>query len=212
MSHWFKPSTRVPLLRSITTQPVRCLVYYRPYDGPEGIYILAWDTREKYWVDDVQNEYVCDRDDVLRWMPLPDDPDDLTPAQGPSKSVAEPTSEQCSDRAVVADTESEISFAAWHPQLGGYCSHAVVTFSKQSYNGPSCFTVDNYHNGEFPCATEQSLHYCAAEQLIRFGTTILEMQVKHQEELNGSVAGERVRCDVAEIDALIARLTALRRT
>jgi len=126
--------------------------------------------------------------------------------------MTEPTDEQCSDHAVVADTESEISFAAWHPQLGGYCSHSVVTFSKQSYNGPSCFTVDNYHDGEFLCSRAKSLHYCAAEQLIRFGITILEMQVKHQEaiKLGADATGERVRCDVAEIDAMIARLTALK--
>lgn len=175
--HWFKPSDKVPTPK--TTQYVRCLAYYRPLDGPEGTYILAWDTCENYWVDDVQNEYVCDRDDVLRWMPLPCDPDDLNPALELS-SGSEPTSEQCADHTILADTESEISFAAWHPQLGGYSSHAVVTFSKHSDNGPSCFTVDNYHDGEFPRATAQSLHYCAAEQLIRFGITILEMQVKHQ--------------------------------
>lgn len=126
--------------------------------------------------------------------------------------MTEPTDAQCSDHAVVADTESEVSFAAWHPQLGGYCSHAVVTFSKHSCNGPNCFTVDNYHDGDFPRPEAQSLHYCAAEQLIRFGITILEMQVKHQEaiKLGAAPTGERVRCDVAEIDALIARLTALR--
>lgn len=128
--------------------------------------------------------------------------------------MTEPTDEQCSDHAIVADTESEISFAVWHPQLGGYSSHAVVTFSKHSSNGPNCFTVDNYHDGDFPRPVAQTLHYCAAEQLIRFGITILEMQVKHQKaiKLGAAPTGERVRCDVAEIDALIARLTELKGT
>lgn len=115
--------------------------------------------------------------------------------------MSKPTPEQCDSNSIIENGE-RVSFATWHPQLGGYCSPAIVSFRKKNRTS-ACFDVSNYSNGEYPTDNPQDFHYCAAEQLIEFGITILEMQVKCQEERS-------ILIDNATLDAMIARLNALK--
>lgn len=100
-----------------------------------------------------------------------------------------PTNEQCGNVATLLDDKEEFKFACLHPQLGGYCSSAIVSFSKQTgcadgENG--CFDVINFHDGKFPQeAVGMSLHYCDAMQLVKFGLLILDKQLDHQKKENG---------------------------
>jgi len=120
--------------------------------------------------------------------------------------MTKPTPEQCDNVSLLDDTKGNVSFATWHPQLGGYCSPAIVSFKKD--RDSACFEVSNYSNGEYLTDNPQDLHYCAAEQLIEFGITILEMQVKHQQIPAGEFVGELIDCGT--MDVMIARLNALR--
>ena len=119
--------------------------------------------------------------------------------------MTKPTPEQCDSNSII-DNGERVSFATWHPQLGGYCSPAIVSFKKD--RDSSCFEVSNYSNGEYPTDNPQDLHYCAAKQMIKFGITILEMQVKYQVEQRGSSRAWLV--DSSALDEMIARLNALR--
>ena len=119
--------------------------------------------------------------------------------------MTKPTPEQCDSNSII-DNGERVSFATWHPQLGGYCSPAIVSFRKD--RNSACFEVGNYSNGEYPTEDAYMQHYCAAEQLIEFGITILEMQVKHQQIPAGEFVGELIDCGT--IDVMIARLNALK--
>ena len=91
--------------------------------------------------------------------------------------------------AVATDHDRQHRFALWHPQWGGYCAPCVVEFnsgesaaSAIESDGPPyhlpCFDVHEWHDGEFPTEECQGArHYCCAEQLIRFGLDVMELQV-----------------------------------
>ena len=93
-----------------------------------------------------------------------------------------PSDDQCSEHAVLSNSDTEITYADWHPQIGGYGSPCVVQFDKISgCQRPGCFEVHNFHDGEFP--TDQIAdvkHYCDAGQMIDFALTVLEKQVAHR--------------------------------
>lgn len=124
--------------------------------------------------------------------------------------LIEPTSDQCSEQAIVENARDKVSFAAWHPQWGGYFSHALVTFGKMtnsSEDNPGCFDVANFHDGEFPSRTPDHKHYCSAGQLIDFGLSVLEKQIACQLDSGGN----SVTLDAAWIERTLARLQKLPR-
>lgn len=96
----------------------------------------------------------------------------------------EPSDDQCSEHAVLSKSNTEITYADWHPQIGGYTSPCVVSFSAISRG---CFEVQNFHDGEFPTRNVADIkHYCDARQLVEFGLTVLEMQCEHQRSADGA--------------------------
>lgn len=92
---------------------------------------------------------------------------------------AEPTPEECSAQARVADFNDEKAFACWYPQMGGYVGKAVIVPGpREESGGAGCFEVYVWHDGEFPFSEnhytgeEQSpihLHHCSPRQFIEFG-------------------------------------------
>jgi hypothetical protein len=100
--------------------------------------------------------------------------------------VREPTGEECSANAYMADIDS---YACWYPQQGGYVGKCVIKFRGQ---GPgACFDAYVWHDGEFPMHDGEEpirTHHCDADQFIEFGQT-----VKGFEELRLSGIEPRVR-------------------
>lgn len=103
----------------------------------------------------------------------------------------------------------EVRLNLWHPQWGGYRSHAKVTFNAKASGADSvsCFDVENFHDGDFPSCSSTTYHYCDAAQLIEFGLSILEAQKKYQKTEAGAVA--RVAND-DELVGFVERLQALK--
>lgn len=86
-----------------------------------------------------------------------------------------PTAEECDENRLVRDEGDEITFAAWHPQWGGYVGKCWVATSRAE--GLDCFDVENWHDGEFPSETHRTVyHYCATDQLRRFADVVERMQ------------------------------------
>lgn len=96
----------------------------------------------------------------------------------------------------------------WYPQVGGYCSRALVTIAKHDQHpgsGIACFQADVYHDGEFPFETTDgrepaSLHHCHPLQFVAFGADVLEQQ---------RAIRAFTQSDRDEIAAMVARLLAL---
>jgi len=91
--------------------------------------------------------------------------------------------ERCSERQV-EPLERGFRLHCMHPQWGGYGGCAEVEFSQysgDSDNGPGCFELAVYHDGDF-CSDEIEFrrHCCSADQFIRFGLDVLEAQMQHQ--------------------------------
>lgn len=99
-----------------------------------------------------------------------------------------PSDDQCSDHAVLSKSDLEVTYADWHPQIGGYTSPCVVVFTTTGpKQNPGCFEVQNFHDGEFPTHNIANVkHYCDARQLVEFGLTVLEMQCSHQRAADGT--------------------------
>ena len=125
------------------------------------------------------------------------------------RDVDQPTVEQCQQHSEVPNRfPTEFAFASWHPQWGGYVGRCVVTFSRETGDADGeagCFDVYNWHDGERSSdEVVTSYHYCAAEQLIAFGLTVLEQQRQHQQH-----NGQPVRMPDRVLRLLQARLQAL---
>lgn len=124
-----------------------------------------------------------------------------------------PSEDQCSEHAVLAKSDLEVTYADWHPQIGGYTSPCVVSFSVVSFSAisglkqhPGCFEVQNFHDGEFPTRNVADVkHYCDARQLVEFGLTVLEMQCEHQRAANGTA----VKMSGSWKERVIKRINAL---
>lgn len=95
----------------------------------------------------------------------------------------EPTAEQCTAHAPVADFNGMKAFACWYPPMGGYVSRCVVVDTGKRDDGePGCFEVYVWHDGEFPFTADSDddyrppahLHHCGAEQFVEFGRTVLK--------------------------------------
>lgn len=135
------------------------------------------------------------------------------------KKPERPTPEQCTAEITMAAYDG-VRMVLWHPQWGGYASPCVVRFSRvsgTSAGGPhaaahaGCFDVMNWHDGEFPIphdsdARPDQKHYCCARQVVDFGLSIYEAQIKFQID----DSGRPVSLDREWIDATIARLEKLR--
>lgn len=100
-------------------------------------------------------------------------------------TMNEPTSDQCTKHEELPGNPNDYTYADWHPQWGGYASHCIVSFGREAGDvdsGPGCFDVVNFHDGEFPGGVPTVLHYCSAEQVIDFGLTVLEQQLRIQSD------------------------------
>lgn len=93
----------------------------------------------------------------------------------------EPTSEQCSQNARVADVNGRPAFACWYPQMGGYVGKAVVLPGWDDRNEePDCFEAYVWHNGEFPFdegdgRSPARLHHCMPQQFTEFGEWVAKV-------------------------------------
>lgn len=93
--------------------------------------------------------------------------------------MKEPTSEQCSENAILEEDEHFKIVAIWYPQMGGYSGKAAVQITKN--NPDDCFTAWVWHDGEFPFTEDDErqpsqIHHCDADQFISFGETIKSLQ------------------------------------
>lgn len=121
--------------------------------------------------------------DKNNWTPLNKSPEKKK-SSTERKTMIEPTSEQCTANEKVHETETEVSYAIWYPQMGGYGAHALITLSKNNPDRKDpdkddpCFEAYIWHDGEFPFSNQQParIHHCSANQFIRFGTTILSLE------------------------------------
>lgn len=108
-------------------------------------------------------------------------------------------SPKCSAR-VVEETDRGFKLFTWHPQWGGYVGAAEVDFDKttgDSDNGPGCFELAVYHDGDFGSDEIQfQRHCCDATQFIRFGLDVLEAQMEHQKGSDGNPVGLDERSQV----------------
>lgn len=86
--------------------------------------------------------------------------------------IKEPTAEECSQKAVVFETKSQVAYAIWHPQMGGYCGKAVAIIEKTH---SSCIDLYVWHDGEFPSSTPVFIHYCDPLQIVRFGEQLIKL-------------------------------------
>lgn len=104
--------------------------------------------------------------------------------------IPEPTSEQCSSRAVLTGRYGgrEVGLhALWYPQMGGYIGRAIALCLNP------CWEVWVWHDGEFPFTADSPytfegdprppahLHHCMPEQFIDFGQRLLELTPPQEE-------------------------------
>lgn len=91
------------------------------------------------------------------------------------KTPPEPTGEQCQQRTKVIDTDYQVGYAHFSPQIGGYHGKAVVVFAKDN---PECFDYYIWHDGEFaaPDTEPVHLHFCDIEQFLDLAKFIQETQ------------------------------------
>lgn len=99
------------------------------------------------------------------------------------RTVREPTGEEFTNHAVVYESEHEIGYAIWYPQMGGYVGKAVAVLARQQPEDGDggCFEVYVWHDGEFPFNERDGknpagLHHCGAAQFIAFGESIKKLE------------------------------------
>lgn len=101
-----------------------------------------------------------------------------------------PTGDQCSNKEKVYETDNQVGYACWYPQMGGYTGKAVAVFDKswtQYKSGSSmggCVDVSVWHDGELPFddRSPTELHHCSGEQFIEFGKFIEGINNKNMVE------------------------------
>lgn len=115
-----------------------------------------------------------------------------------NQEAREKRSAKCTNKAV-EETDRGFRLYCYHPQWGGYSSHAEVEFDRKTDTGPGCFELSVYHDGDFPSdGIEFQRHCCAADQFIRFGLNVLEAQLSHQVDAKN----QPVRLDAAHRSVL----------
>lgn len=91
----------------------------------------------------------------------------------------QPTSDQCNANTRVYETEAQVGYAVWYPQMGGYVGKAIAVMDKRWSQGcGGCIDVYVWHNGEFPFGDGETpvlIHHCSAEQFIEFGHTLSKL-------------------------------------
>lgn len=97
-----------------------------------------------------------------------------------------PTGDECDKNSVIFETENQIGYAIWYPQMGGYSGTAVAVMSKSgtvmgSISIDTCVDVYVWHDGEFPFEGEspKELHHCDPMQFVHFGNKLASLQEKH---------------------------------
>jgi len=108
-------------------------------------------------------------------------------------NIQEPTSDECSEEKKVFESDNQIGFALWYPQMGGYVGVAVAVMDKNwetvrhGRNG-GCIDVYVWHDGEFPFGGGNhkpiELHHCDPEQFIAFGQTLLKLNELQRKKTN----------------------------
>lgn len=108
----------------------------------------------------------------------------------PVKDIVEPTGAQCDSQALVYETEHEVGYAMWYPQMGGYVGKSVVVFTKgwtedESGGVDSCFAAYVWHDGEFPFSASSlrnpaNIHHCSPSQFSRFGHDVERLRAKYR--------------------------------
>lgn len=107
-----------------------------------------------------------------------------------SDEPREPTGDECSDNAVVYETDGKIGYAIWYPQMGGYSGKAVAVCDKQWHENATsrtggCIDVYVWHDGEWPFDSESGrspaeVHHCDAAQFVRFGCKLNRLNKRHK--------------------------------
>ena len=102
--------------------------------------------------------------------------------------IKQPTADQCTNHEKVGEDNQNIAYAMWYPQMGGYVAMSVAVIDKEwTHNGAGssiggCIEMYVWHDGSFPFNEDDSddrqpahLHHCDAEQFIRFGQKLHEL-------------------------------------
>jgi len=100
----------------------------------------------------------------------------------------QPSGKQCDKREKVFETEYEIGYAMWYPQMGGYCGKCIVIFDKKwvkkvDYGIGGCIDVYIWHDGDFPFHEGENpveLHHCDPQQFIDFGRDVKKINDKNK--------------------------------
>lgn len=106
-----------------------------------------------------------------------------------SEKIEMPTTDQCETNAKVYEDQTQVGYAIWYPQMGGYVGRAVALMDKGWYERAKggtvggCFDILVWHDGEFPFGGDRpvELHHCDPEQFIEFGETIRELNERRKE-------------------------------
>ena len=102
--------------------------------------------------------------------------------------LVEPTSEQCNNNEKVFESELDIGYAIWYPQMGGYIAKAIVLLDKNwTDRGDGCriggcFDMFIWHDSDFPFHNDENpveIHHCDPEQFIDFGKKVKELNDKN---------------------------------
>lgn len=90
--------------------------------------------------------------------------------------LREPTADECDRNVEMSRRDGRVGFAAWYPQMGGYCGKAVVLVIDEEVH-TDCFDVLVWHDGDFPFSDGKpvELHHCSPDQFIQFGTRVKEL-------------------------------------
>lgn len=106
----------------------------------------------------------------------------------------EPTADQCRATAKVYESEGQVGYAIWYPQMGGYVGKAIAICSRSWYEDEAtgigsggCVDMYIWHDGEFPFghASEfkqepRQLHHCDPDQFIQFGYALKALNDAHR--------------------------------
>ncbi len=106
--------------------------------------------------------------------------------------LKQPTTDECSNNTQVYEDDSNLGFACWYPQMGGYGGYTpkcIAVFNKRWElfdNGSAiggCIELYIWHGGEFPFTDEDGepkhIHICSPEQFIILGKFLTRTNNKY---------------------------------
>lgn len=98
-------------------------------------------------------------------------------------NIRKPTSDECTENAILCEDEHHRAHAIWYPQMGGYVSKAAVAISKSNEN--TCFDAYVWGDQNFPFHDDETphveIHHCDPEQFTRFGNLVISLQPKEDD-------------------------------